>query len=283
MSDSRFLSSHLGTLYKKHGMSISYVSGYIDNYTPCNYVCAVHGDFSNVPVNTTSGSKKRNGCPSCSSVNRRTSARNALLYGVGLNDWEGSVTIGYAKKIPEYQMWKDLLKRVYSEKYHAKSNTYIGVTIDPRWHSLKAFIDDVSKLKNYENALHNGYALDKDIVLNGNRHYSKETCCFVPPEVNIQFTTMNKTNGLPKGVYRTTKGNCFACDCKVDGKTVYLGSYKTQEEAFIVRKVVKQKEMKKLADKYRGVLDERVIHKLDNFDYNESGVIITPDLNKEAR
>lgn len=56
---------------------------------------------------------------------------------------------------------------------------------------------------------------------------------------------------------------------------------KTPEEAFEVRKKFKQNEMKKLAKKYQGVLDERVIHKLENFDYNEDGITITPDLVKE--
>ena len=39
--------------------------------------------------------------------------------------------------------------------------------------------------------------------------------------------------------------------------------------------------MKKLAKKYQGLLDEMVVHKLENFDYNEDGVTITPDLVKE--
>lgn len=281
MSNTKFLSMHLGTLYKKHGMSISYMSGYTDNYTACNYVCSKHGEFTNIPVNITSGSKKKNGCPSCASINRQRSARNVLLYGVGLNDWDGAVSVSYSKKIPEYQMWKDLLKRVYSEKYHKKSPTYIGVTIDPKWHSLKGFIEDVSTLKNYEEALYNGYALDKDIAVNGNRHYSLENCCFVPPEVNTQFKVLNKTNGLPKGVYKKTDSNKFACDCRTSEKTFYLGLYDTPEEAFIVRKRFKQIEMKKLADKYRGVLDERVIHKLEHFDYNEDGLTTTSDLIKE--
>ena len=272
---------HLGTLYKKHGMSIMHVDGYVDNNTPCNYICSKHGEFINVPVYITSGSKQRNGCSECASQNRQASQRKNKLYGVGVNDWDDAVSISYSKKIPEYQMWKDLLKRVYSEKYHKKQPTYVGVTIDSKWHSLKGFIEDVSTLKNYEEALHNGYALDKDIAVNGNRHYSLENCCFVPPEVNTQFKVLNKTNGLPKGVYKKTDSNKFACDCTTPEKTVYLGLYDTPEEAFIVRKRFKQNEMKKLAKKYQGVLDERVIHKLENFDYNEDGVTITPDLVKE--
>ena len=283
MNNAKFLSMHLGTLYKKHGMSISYVSGYTDNNTACRYTCAIHGEFENIPVYITSGSKQRNGCRDCASKNYQTSRRKNKLYGVGVNDWDDSVSIGYSKKIPEYQMWKDLLKRVYSEKYHKKSPTYIGVTVDPKWHSLKGFIEDVSKLKNYEKALYSGYALDKDIAVNGNRHYSLDTCCFVPQEVNIQFKVVSKNSELPIGVYekRKVNGSSYACDCQANNKTIYLGMYPTPEEAFIVRKKFKQQEMQRLADKYRGILDERVIYKLEHFDYDENGSIVTPNLIKE--
>ena len=57
--------------------------------------------------------------------------------------------------------------------------------------------------------------------------------------------------------------------------------YPTPEEAFIVRKKFKQQEMQRLADKYRGILDERVIYKLEHFDYDENGSIVTPNLIKE--
>jgi len=283
MENTKFLSMHLGTLYKKHGMSISYVSGYVDGYTACNYVCSKHGEFVNLPVYVTGGRKQRNGCPDCSLQNRRTGRRNTKLYGVGVNDWDGNVSISYSEKIPEYRMWKDLLKRVYSDVYQQKSPTYIGVTIDKRWHSLKCFIEDVSKLKNYQKGLHDGYALDKDIAINGNRHYSLETCCFVPPEINTQFRITSKVSDLPIGVYKKdgVNGCKYACDCRSGNKTVYLGLYQTPEEAFEVRKKFKQGVMKELAEKYEDVLDERVLHKLLNYDYNENGLITTPDLTKE--
>lgn len=38
-----------------------------------------------------------------------------------------------------------------------------------------------------------GYALDKDILIKGNKVYSPETCCFVPYEINTLVT--NRKNG----------------------------------------------------------------------------------------
>ena len=37
------LTQFLGTLYKKHGMSITYVSGYVDTMTNCTFMCAKQG------------------------------------------------------------------------------------------------------------------------------------------------------------------------------------------------------------------------------------------------
>ena len=38
------------------------------------------------------------------------------------------------------------------------------------------------------NGYKEGYSLDKDILVKGNKIYSPETCCFVPQDVNILFT-----------------------------------------------------------------------------------------------
>ena len=273
----KYLTQFLGSLYKKHGMSISYIEGYQGLYETCKFMCTKHGEFVAIPYNVVhNGGKTANSCQSCGSDNRSKSARSKKLYGVGINDWGKLVSISSAKKIPEYKMWKDLLKRVYSEVYHKKSPTYIGTSLDKKWLSLTNFIEDVSKLPNYEKGLTEGWALDKDIILNGNRHYSLETCCFVPPDVNSNFRQVTKSNGLPLGVYLKKSGK-FACDCPTPTKTIYLGLHNTPEEAFLARKKFKQSVMKGLANKYREVLDHRVIYKLDNFDYNHSGSVITKD------
>lgn len=264
------LTQFLGTLYKKHGMSTTYVNGYVNTLTNCTFMCAKHGEFKNRPYNVVHQGGNTNGCKLCGRENLSCKRRQKKLYGVGINDWSDLVSVSYSKKIPEYQMWKDLLKRVYSERYHEKSPTYIGVSVDERWHSMKNFISDVSKLKNYDKALYEGWALDKDIVLFGNKHYSFDTCCFVPPEINSHFKNLKKTNGLPTGVYKNVRGK-YSCDVTVDKKTLYLGSFDTPKEAFLVRKKAKKDIMIRLANKWKGIVDDVVIEKMMNFDYDEDG------------
>ena len=46
-----------------------------------------------------------------------------------------------------------------------------------------------------------GWQLDKDILIKGNKIYSPDTCCFVPSEINNLFVGCNKSRGsLPIGV-----------------------------------------------------------------------------------
>lgn len=270
--DSKFLSKFLGTLYKRHGMSVSYKDGYVDGQTPCNFICSVHGDFVNKPHNVVHQGISRNGCGVCASKNRMKSHRKSLVCGVGINDWDDVVYVTANDKIPEYKMWKDMLKRVYSPVYQAKSKHYIGASCDPKWLSLKGFIEDVSRMPNYDKGLTGGWSLDKDIIVTGNKHYSKDTCAFVPQEINSNFKTSTKSGGLPMGVYSHKNGK-FACDCSIKHKTHYLGMYDTPEEAFAVRKTFKQKHMKNIAAEYEGVVDSRVILKLKGYDYDYNGNI----------
>lgn len=40
-----------------------------------------------------------------------------------------------------------------------------------------------------------GFALDKDTLVKGNKVYSEDTCCFVPQEINSLMTKANARRG----------------------------------------------------------------------------------------
>lgn len=57
--------------------------------------------------------------------------------------------------------------------------TYEGCTVCDEWlyfSNFKKWFDE-----NYIE----GFQLDKDIIIRGNKVYSPQTCCFVPKEINI--------------------------------------------------------------------------------------------------
>jgi len=114
-----------------------------------------------------------------------------------------------------------------------------------------------------------GWALDKDILQKGNKLYSKDTCCFVPQEVNSLLIKRDNSRGeYPVGVcFRKATGK-FMAQLTVNGKQKTLGYFTTPEEAFQVYKAAKEAQIKAVADKWKYLLDERVFQALLAYEVN---------------
>jgi len=115
-----------------------------------------------------------------------------LVYGVGINDADYVVqrkeTIGYVngkrkQKLvwvcPYYRVWVDMLKRCYSSKYQEIRTTYKGCSVSEEWLRFSNF-KRWMECQDFE-----GMQLDKDILFEGNKVYSAETCTFVSRVVNM--------------------------------------------------------------------------------------------------
>ena len=119
----------------------------------------------------------------------------ATVYGVGVNDADYVVqkfeTIGYVNgkrkmksvwRCPYYQVWKGILQRCYSPKFQERCPTYIGCTASEEWNRFSNFRKWMMA-QDWE-----GKHLDKDLLVEGNKVYSEETCVFVSSAANM-FTT----------------------------------------------------------------------------------------------
>ncbi|URC15365.1 DNA binding protein [Paraglaciecola Antarctic GD virus 1] len=82
------------------------------------------------------------------------------------------------KKTNGYIVWTQMLNRCYSELYQAKRPTYKGCYVCEEWLNFQNFSKWFDS--NYI-AIHD---LDKDILMDGNKVYSPETCSFVTPYDN---------------------------------------------------------------------------------------------------
>lgn len=180
------------------------------------------------------------------------------VYGVGIND-------STPKSNPTaYYKWRRMLERCYSERYLVKKPTYRGCTVCDEWITFsnfeKWFCDP-------NNGYREGYHLDKDIIVKGNKIYSPQTCCFVPQEINSIFIKDNAKRGeLPIGVTRGYQ-NTFVAQVDFRGIIQYLGSYKTKELAFNAYKREKEFIIKIIGDEYYkdGLITERVYNALLNY------------------
>ena len=158
-----------------------------------------------------------------------------LVYGVGINNADYQVTRydivdGKSKQVwkcPIYWVWKDMLKRCYSEKYHSK-HTYEGCCTVPEWHSFMTFRAWMVE-QEWE-----GKELDKDILFPGNKVYGPDTCVFVSHAVNSFVTDRVLGRGqYPVGVsfYKEAKKLGACCQNVKTGKREWLGLFDNPEEA----------------------------------------------------
>ena len=110
-------------------------------------------------------------------------------YG-GVNDLKGwASNSGNYDKLKKniYDTWFRMLERVHSPDYHAKQPTYIGCSIEPSWYFLSNFVRDFRNLpgfRDYELAKGIGYALDKDTLHPGNKHYGPQYCIIITVSQN---------------------------------------------------------------------------------------------------
>lgn len=74
-----------------------------------------------------------------------------------------------------YDTWTDMLRRCYCPIHLKNRPTYIGCSICSDWHNFQNFA------KWYVHNYIEGYHLDKDIKVKGNKIYSPDTCMFVSP------------------------------------------------------------------------------------------------------
>lgn len=79
-----------------------------------------------------------------------------------------------------YYRWKNMITRC-TPIYWEKKPTYTGCKVSESWECLQAFGADLIKMPHWDDS---NYDLDKDILVVGNKLYSKETCLLVHRDVN---------------------------------------------------------------------------------------------------
>ena len=162
-------------------------------------------------------------------ANKRSLANRKTLYGVGINDADYMV---YAKingrqvSCPFYTAWKHMIERCYSKKHHDRHPTYRDCTATKEWLTF-------SKFKKWMQAQDwHKKALDKDILIPGNRHYSPNTCVFITSQLNSLLNSHKKGRGkCPQGVSYHKRDRAYQAQCSVNGKVKSLGYYGTEKEA----------------------------------------------------
>ena len=178
-----------------------------------------------------------------------------LVHGVGFNDRKYPVFVN-GEKVKSYILWQAILERCYCKKYQERKPTYSDCKVSDNFKSYSYFYEWLVKQIGYGLS---DWELDKDIIYKGNKLYSEDTCAFVPSSINVFFTNRRSLRGeQPVGVYFHKHKKLFIAQCGLNGRTKYLGAFKTPEEAYQTYKTYKEQLCKELANKWKEQIDPRV-------------------------
>ena len=164
-----------------------------------------------------------------------------MVHGVGVNDADyvvkKSETIGYVdgkrkkKEVwvcPYYRAWGSMLKRCYSDKFQESFPTYAGCSVSEEWLTFSSFKSWMEK-QDFE-----GKQLDKDLLFEGNKVYSAETCVFVNTMVNTFASDRGAARGeWLIGVDWDKRREKFRSKCSnpFSGEQEYLGYFTCEQQA----------------------------------------------------
>lgn len=170
------------------------------------------------------------------------------ICGFGINDADymtQKVINGKTISCEIYSTWSRMIARCYSVKLHLRLPTYKGCTVCEEWLTFSNFS------KWYESNNVEGYHLDKDIKIKGNKLYGPDTCLFVPQCINkLLLDGAAKRGPYPTGVALNKRNGKFLVQIGVDGKAKYIGYFATTGEASKAYKEAKNAEIKRKCEQY---------------------------------
>ena len=188
------------------------------------------------------------------------------VYGVGVLGTKYPVRVnGILTK--EYELWQNMLKRCYSDSFKKKYPTYEGCQVSDNFKSYEYFYEWCNKQIGFGV---DGFELDKDLLVKGNKVYSESACVFIHKDINLLLTKSTASRGKHLiGVSWHDKGKAFeARVSKSKGKSEHLGYFKTEIGAFKAYKKAKEAFVKEQANKWKGKIDERAYEALLNYEVN---------------
>ena len=175
------------------------------------------------------------------------------VFGVGLLGTKYPSTIN-GRNTKEYEIWCSMLKRCYNDTYQKKNPTYIGCKVSDKFKSYEYFYEWCHKQIGFGNE---GWQLDKDLLIKGNKIYSENTCVFIPREINSLLVKSAASRGeYLIGVCWCKRDKAFIARVRKNkGRSEYLGLFNTEIEAFV----------KEQANKYKSQIDPRAYSALMNY------------------
>ena len=177
------------------------------------------------------------------------------LFGVGIVDKQD-----IDKKV--YKIWQSMLERCYSKKYKSKYPTYENCIASEYFKYYSHFEKWCYQQVGFDNE---GWHLDKDLLIKGNKVYSEDTCVFLPKEINLIFGKKTKTRSYKTGVRFDKRYGKYSVRIHTHKGRVCFGGYTTESEAYNKYVEEKERHIKFMANQFKGLIDNRAYYTLMNY------------------
>lgn len=189
---------------------------------------------------------------------------------IGVGEYKCRVTEKNSSCTKEYQTWNAMLNRCYgANRDEGTLRNYEDCYVCDDWHNFQNF---AKWCQTQPEMLFKGSSLDKDILVDGNREYAPDKCCFVPTALNTAVTSAKHTNTTGAvGVWAS--GENFAAEITLCGKSVSIGSFDSVRKAEYMHKVVKSAYIKGLSEVYKDFISHQVYEKLQTWGLNDNTTI----------
>ena len=176
----------------------------------------------------------------------------------------GYIGEGYYKLITHkniYKHWSSMIRRCYADNKNKFNPTYKDCSVCEEWHNFQNFGKWFDE--NYYTIENETMALDKDILVKGNKTYSPETCVFVPQRINSLFLKRNKSRGkYPIGTTYDKRDKKYESCCHMYKNNRYtrhaIGNFDTPTEAFTAYKTFKEQYIKQVANEYKDKIPKKL-------------------------
>ena len=193
------------------------------------------------------------------------------VYGIGILGTKYLASIN-GVQTKEYTLWNSMLQRCYSDTnvcdaYKKKHPTYIDCEVSDNFKNYEYFYEWCNEQIGFGSE---GWQLDKDLLIKGNKVYSENTCVFIPQEINSLLTKRTASRGEHLiGVCWKKANKAFVATVRKNkGKQEHLGYFKTELEAFNAYKQAKESFIKEQANKWKGKIDDRAYEALMSYEVN---------------
>ena len=188
------------------------------------------------------------------------------VYGLGIVGTKYQIRVN-GTLTKEYELWTGMLERCYSDTFKKKQPTYKDCEVSDNFLYYEYFYEWCNEQIGFGIE---GFELDKDLLIKGNKVYSEDSCIFLHKDINLLLTKRTASRGKHLiGVFWCNTNKAFIAQVsKNKGKSERLGSFNTEMEAFNAYKQAKEAFVKEQAEKWKDQIDIRAYNALMKYEVN---------------